>query len=111
LWVYFCFYFGKASPADVLIRHKVGSITGYYTMPHWFDYPQLRNTLGDFDLKYKTEYPGSDWKADLMGDNIHSQKLALLYGLALFNCMVYDLPENDDLYARADSLYVPRSLS
>jgi len=106
IWVYFCWFYGKATPGDMVIREKVGIATGYYALPHWFSYPQLRNMLGEVQMRYKIKYPDSDWKTDLMNHAIETEKLPLLYALALFNCMVFDLPENDDLYARADSLYL-----
>lgn len=105
-WVYFAFYYGKATEADIAMRTKVGSVTGLYALPHWFDYPELRNMLGGFQLQYKTKYPDGDWKADLNNDNPAPEKYKLLYALALFNCMAYNLPENDELYAKADALYV-----
>jgi uncharacterized membrane protein YuzA (DUF378 family) len=104
-WVYFCFYYGKATLADMETRNKVGSVTGFYALPHWFDYPQLRNMLKSFQLDYKQKFPDSNWKADLMEDKVDPEKRELLFAIALFNCMVYDLPENDELYARADSVY------
>ena len=105
LCVYFYLYYGKPSPDDVALRNRMGALTSYYAMPHWFDYPQLRNMLGALELKYKQKYPDSDWKTDLQSDDIDRHKHMLLFGLALFNCMVYDLPENDELYAKADQLF------
>ncbi len=105
LCVYFYLYYGKPSPDDVALRNRMGALTGYYALPHWFDYPQLRNMLGALELKYKQKYPGCDWKTDLQSDNVDRHKHMLLFGLALFNCMVYDLPENDELYAKADRLF------
>jgi hypothetical protein len=61
--------------------------------------------LGALELKYKQKYPDSDWKTDLQSAEIDRHKHMLLFGLALFNCMVYDLPENDELYAKADRLF------
>jgi hypothetical protein len=105
LCVYFYLYYGKPTPDDVALRNRMGALTSYYAMPHWFDYPQLRNMLGALELKYKQKYPGSDWKTDLQSGDIDRHKHMLLFGLALFNCMVYDLPENDELYAKADRLF------
>jgi len=60
LCVYFYLYYGKPSPDDVALRNRMGALTSYYAMPHWFDYPQLRNMLGALELKYKQKYPDSD---------------------------------------------------
>jgi hypothetical protein len=103
---YFYLYYGKASHQDILLRNKMGHLTGYYALPHWFDYGQLRNMLGNLELQYKQKYPDSNWKADLQSNTIEPDKHMLLFGLALFNCMVYDLPENDELYVKADQLFV-----
>ena len=105
LCVYFYLYYGKPGPDDVALRNRMGALTGYYALPHWFDYPQLRNMLGALELKYKQKYPECNWKVDLQSDTIDRNKHMLLFGLALFNCMVYDLPENDELYAKADQLF------
>jgi len=105
LWIYFSFYFGKATEADALFRNKVGSITGIYAMPHWFEHYQLKNMLNTFASEYKRKYPDTDWKLDLENDNVADEKHSILYGLALFNCMVYDIPDNDKLYQIADGLY------
>lgn len=102
---YFYLYYGKATPEDILLRNKMGRLTGYYALPNWFDYGQLRNMLGNLELQYKQKYPESDWKSDLQSDTVDPDKHMLLFGLALFNCMVYDLPENDELYAKADQLF------
>jgi hypothetical protein len=107
LCVYFYFYYGKATTNDISLRIKMGHLTGYYALPNWFDYGQLRNMLGNLELDYKKKYPGGNWKDDLQSDAIDPDKHLMLFGLALFNCMVYDLPENDTLYARADQLYQP----
>ncbi len=77
-----------------------------YALPHYFDYGTLRNMLKDFELKYKNAFPDSNWKDDLQSKHLDQDKAKLLFGLALFNCMVYDMPENDELYAKADQLYV-----
>ncbi|MEO6976993.1 MAG: hypothetical protein ABI113_01400 [Mucilaginibacter sp.] len=105
LWVYFCFFYGKATLADIAMRNKVGFLTGFYALPHWFEYYQLTGFLKSFQDTYKLAYPDSDWKADLSGDRVPGEKHKLLFGIALFNCMVNNLPENDELYARADALY------
>jgi len=105
LWTYFCFFYGKATPADITMRNKVGLLTGFYALPHWFEYYQLTVFLKSFEEKYKLMYPNDDWKADLAGANIPNEKHKLLFGIALFNCMVNNKPENDELYAKADALY------
>lgn len=105
LWVYFFFFYGKPKPADAVMRNKVGLLTGFYALPHWFEYYQLTSYLKAFQDKYKLMYPDGDWKADLAGNNVPEEKHKLLFGIALFNCMVNNLPENDELYAKADTLY------
>lgn len=104
LCIYFYFYYGKAKPGDISLRNKMGTLTGYYAMPHWFDYGELRNMFGTLEFKYKQLYPDSNWKADLNSSLIPNEKRMLLFGLALFNCMVYDIPENDELFSKADQL-------
>ncbi|GAA4319782.1 hypothetical protein GCM10023149_18690 [Mucilaginibacter gynuensis] len=104
-WVYFCFFYGKASAEDVELRIKIGTVAGIYALPNWLDYNDLRNMLGTSELKYKQQYPDSNWKQELAGDAIAPEKYKLLFALALFNCMVYDLPENDELYKKAYVLY------
>jgi hypothetical protein len=104
-WVYFCFYYGRATTNDIAIRTKIGSVTGIFAMPHWFDYAELKHRLHDFELHYKNKFPDSNWKEDLMGKHVPQPKRPILFALALFNCMVYDIPANDELYAKADSLY------
>ncbi|MFC0515123.1 hypothetical protein ACFFGT_12970 [Mucilaginibacter angelicae] len=106
LCIYFYFHYGKAKPNDILLRNKMGRLTGYYALPNWFDYGDLRNMLGSFESEYKQKYPDGNWKADLQSDKVEPNKHMLLFGLALFNCMVFDSPENDQLYFRADQLYV-----
>lgn len=104
LCIYFYFFFGKATDEDIVLRNKMGHLTGYYILPHLFDYGQLRNMLGSLELTYKQKYPDTNWKDDLKNGSIEPQKYMLLFGLALFNCMVYDIPENDELFAIADQL-------
>ncbi|WP_207422648.1 hypothetical protein [Desertivirga brevis] len=53
------------------------------------------------------KYPDSDWQSDLQSTKPDQEKIPHLYAIALFNCMVYDLPENEQLYFKADSLYKP----
>lgn len=105
LWVYFFFFYGKSKPADIVMRNKVGLLTGFYALPHWFEYYQLTQFHTSFQNKYKLAYPDGDWKADLAEGNVPAEKHKLLFGLALFNCMVNNKPENDELYAKADALY------
>ncbi|MGY4537877.1 hypothetical protein ACVW0P_002296 [Mucilaginibacter sp. UYNi724] len=106
LCVYFYFYYGKATTTDIVLRNKIGQLIGYFALPHWLDYAELKNMLGSLELQYKQKYPNNNWKTDLLGNTIEPDKHKLLFGLALFNCMVYDLPENDELYAKADQLYI-----
>ena len=106
LCVYFYLYYGKASLDDVLLRNKMGRLTGYYALPHWFDYSTQRNMLGSLELQYQKKFPNDNWKADLRDGTADAGKYQLLFGLALFNCIVYDLPENDELFARADEQFV-----
>lgn len=105
LCMYFYLYYGKPNSGDVALRNRIGAITGYYALPHWFDHSQLNDMLSALELKYKQKYPDCDWKTDLQCDTIDRHKHILLFVLALFNCMVYDLPENDRLYTKADTLF------
>jgi hypothetical protein len=105
LCVYFYLYYGKPGPDDIALRNRVGALTGYYALPQWFEHSQLKNMLGTLELKYKQKYPDTDWKTDLQSDTIDRHKHMLLFGLALFNSMVHDLPGNDELYAKADQLF------
>ena len=106
LCLYFYFYYAKATPEDVVLRNKVGHITGYYALPHWFDYYVLKNTFEKLQAQYQKAFPGSNWKGDLQGQGFDNDRCKLLFGLALFNYMVFDMPENDELYALADRLYI-----
>lgn len=104
--IYFYLYYGKPTPEDTALRNKIGQLTGYYALPHWFDYGDLRNSLRELKLKYQEKYPDDDWKADLQNTEIEPEKRLLIFGLALFNCMVNDLPENDELYEKATQLEI-----
>jgi hypothetical protein len=106
-WVYFFFFYGKVTTAETAIRTKVGKSTGFYALPEWFDFLESKSHLNTYLIRYMSLYPGQDWKADLQEKNISSEKLPLLYAIALFNCMTYDVPENDELYFKADSLFNP----
>jgi hypothetical protein len=105
LWVYFCFFYGKAKKSEYPMRDKVGSITGFYALPHMFDHAYLFMKFEDFEKKYRILYPGDNWKADLMTGGVNPERYQMLYALALFNFMVDDEPENDTFYAKADALY------
>jgi len=106
LWVYFCFYYASAKEADFPLRDKVGSITGFYALPHYFDHSFLYLNLETFEKQYQQLYPGNNWKDDLTTGNIEPEKSRLLFAIALFNCMVNNTPEDDELYAKADGVYV-----
>lgn len=110
-WIYFCFFYGRATGADYILRMKMGVITGLYVMPQWLDYMQIKNMLSDFEHIYKSKYPDHYWKADLQNDKTDPEKFPLLFAIALFNCMVYDLPENDELYIKADALFELKPLN
>lgn len=107
IWVYFCFFYGKARKNDLLLRDKVGSITGFYALPHYFDHSFLYSRLDAFEKEYKQVYPGNNWQADLMTDDVEitAGRRRILFGIALFNCVVNNSPENDELYIKADALY------
>ncbi len=107
LWVYFCFFYGKAKKSDLPLRDKVGSITGYYALPHYFDHSFLYLKLDAFEKEYKRIYPDSNWQTDLMSDDVEiaDGRKRLLFGIALFNCVINNSPENDELYYKADALY------
>lgn len=107
LYIYFYFFFGKSTGTEIGLRNKIGSVTGIYALPQWFNYVYLKNMLRTLQLEYKEAYAGSNWKEDLADNNSAPEKHAALYALALFNCMVNDIPENDELYAIADKLYNP----
>jgi len=106
LVIYFFFFYGKASEEDRLVRTKMGSVTGLYAMPHWFSFEMADTFLTSLEAQYKLSYPDSDWKIDLMHRTVSTEQIPLLYGLATFNCMVHDLPENEQLFYKADKLYV-----
>jgi hypothetical protein len=106
LAVYFWVFFGKASAGQKAMRNKVASITGIYAEPHWIEFYRQMELLKAFEIQYNQLYPGMDWKDVLTNGNPPAEQHKLLYGLALFNCMINDTPANDELYARADSLYV-----
>lgn len=103
--IYFYFFFGRANEEEVTIRSKVGRVSGLYAMPHWIDRVQHMHLLDSALRTYQNRYPDADWKQDLQNDNIEKEKLPALFAIALFNCMYYDTPENDELYAQADKLY------
>jgi hypothetical protein len=105
LWVYLCFFFGKASAADKQMRNKVQSVSGMYALPHWLDYSFLRQMLEVYENRYAEKYPGRNWKKDVEIANLDTDQRRNIYAIALFNCMVNNLPENDELYAKADELY------
>ncbi len=111
LSVYFYFFYGNAKPEDIPMRDKVGALTGFYALPHWLDYSYQTTALRAFEAQYKKENPDGNWKTDLRNDNVARDKGALFFGLALFNCMVNDTPENDELYAIADALFPVKSES
>ena len=106
-YIYFYFFFGQSTAEQIALRNKIGSVTGIYALPQWFNYVYLKNMLRTLQLEYKETYPGSNWKEDLADKAVAPQKHAVLYALALFNCMVNDIPENDELYAIGDKLYNP----
>ncbi|MBW4889796.1 hypothetical protein KXQ82_08715 [Mucilaginibacter sp. HMF5004] len=107
LWVYFYFFYGRPTADELTIRNKVGTVTGMYALPNWFDFSYRRNKLRDYENLYKTKYPDNDWKTDLRDNHTDPEKLPLLYIIALYNCTVYDIPENDELYNKADLMYNP----
>lgn len=106
-WLYFAFRYGKSSPEDIAMREKVHTVTGLYALPHWIDPYTLWSLLDRFEKRYKLLYEDSDWKQDLDKNTLDEERIKLIYGLALFNCMVHDIPENDELYSKADALYQP----
>jgi hypothetical protein len=103
--IYFFFFYGKSTKEDIILRNKVGSCIGLYALPGWFYSQQTEDYLRAFQLQYNQKYPGQDWKKDLFDKEIEQEKRRLLFAIALFNCMTYDIPENDELYLRADSVY------
>ncbi|WP_207532859.1 hypothetical protein [Desertivirga arenae] len=108
--IYLFFFFGKTSPQEAEIREKVGSVTGIYALPEWFDYIEAKDKLRTFLYEYKIKYPDADWVSDLQSATLIHEKIPHLYAIALFNCMVYDLPENEQLYFKADGLYNPSAM-
>lgn len=106
-WVYFFFFYGKATKEEIAVRTKVGQSMGYYAKPEWFDYAESKSILTTLSINYMSRYPGQDWKTDLKNGTSDLQQQRLLFALALFNCMVYDVPENDELYFKADQLFNP----
>jgi hypothetical protein len=111
LWIYLYFFYGKSTNEEMEIRDKIASCTGMYALPHWFSFNQAGSRLKFFSDIYKERYPNGDWKADLRNNHGDHEKLKLLYAIALFNCMIYDTLENEELYYKADILYNPTSTS
>jgi hypothetical protein len=86
--IYFWFFFGRANAAQKALRNKVASITGIYAEPHWIEYYRQMELLKAFEIQYSQLYPGTDWKDVLTNGNPPAEQHKLLYGLALFNCMI-----------------------
>jgi hypothetical protein len=105
LWVYCCFFFAKASVADKQMRDKVQSVSGMYALPHWLEHSFLWTMLEVYEKRYAEKYPGRDWKKDVEIANLDADQRRNIYAIALFNCMINNLPENDELYIKADILY------
>jgi len=105
LWIYLYFFYGKSTDEEIGTRDKVASCTGMYALPHWFNFDQAERRLIFFTALYQEKYPDNDWKADIRKGSKDHEKQRILYGIALFNCMVYDLPENEELYYKADHDY------
>jgi hypothetical protein len=103
--VYGCFFFGKSGTVDREVREKIGSITGFYALPNWFDYYHITLLQKQFLSEYNLRFPDSDWKAQLADKQVDNERIRLLFGVSLFTCMVEDNPENEQLYYKAYDLY------
>lgn len=104
LCIYFCFFFGKSTKLENEQRNKMGKAIGIYAMPNWFYYDKIKSMLDDLNIKYKILFE-SDWKSDLMKNEIPENKLPILYALAVFNLMFYDEPEDIVYYNRAYEIF------
>jgi len=105
--MYFYLFYARSTTEEIEFRNKIGSATGLYVLPAWFDHQQAKDQLYKFEYFYKDNYPGQDWKTDIFRQNLNTEQQALLFAIALFNCMTYDVPENEALFARADEQYQP----
>lgn len=104
LCVYFWFFYGKTKKEEFIQREKLGKSIGLYAMPEWFYADKVRAILDDLEKSYQLDF-NSNWKEDLMSDDVPSNKLPRLYGLALFNYLYLDDPENLTYYNRAYELF------
>ncbi|KIO76746.1 hypothetical protein TH53_13010 [Pedobacter lusitanus] len=104
-WIYLYFFYGKPTAEEIQSRDKMASCTGLSVLPHWISFSHAESQLKFFTTVYQEKYPDSDWKADLKKGQRNPQQIKLLYTLALFNCMIFDTPENEELYYKADNDY------
>ncbi|RZM29327.1 MAG: hypothetical protein EOO88_05355 [Pedobacter sp.] len=105
-WIYFMFFYGKPTPADIKIRRKIETCVGLYALPQWFDLYESDRYLQLFLKNYTQNYPESNWKEDLKAEKISEEKHKHLYAIALFNCMTFGSDEDAELYYKADNLYL-----
>lgn len=106
--IYFYRSYGKANDNDIRLRTRVVKLTGFYALPNWFDTIDLLNMISALEAKFKQQYPETDWKDEIKNGTLTNGNALLVYGLALLNCVMYDTPENDELYAEADRLYTEK---
>lgn len=104
LCIYFWFFYGKTKEEEFIQRDKVGRAIGLYAMPEWFYTDKAKAILDDLERSYQLDF-NSNWKEDLMSEDVPKNRLARLYGLALFNYLYFDDPENLPFYNRAYELF------
>ncbi len=104
LAIYFWFFYGKTKKEEFIQRDKIGKSIGVYAMPEWFYTDKAKAILDDLERSYLLDF-NSNWKEDLMSEDVPKNRLARLYGLALFNYLYFDDPENLPFYNRAYELF------
>ena len=104
LAIYFWFFYGKTEKEEFIQRDKMGKSIGLYAMPEWFYADKVRAILDDLERSYQLDF-NSNWKEDLMSEDVAKNRLPSLYGLALFNYLYLDEPENLTYYNRAYELF------
>lgn len=105
--LYFNLVFGKATQEEIAERAKLGNAIGIYALPEWFeDKATVSRLMRNLAQEYSIQYNVEDWKQELDKPDLTNDQLKLLYALAAFNYQLTPTPQNDQLYARADELYV-----
>jgi len=103
-WGYFYFKFGKPSAEEIAERSKLGNAIGIYALPNWYDFDGAMRNLNHLQFHYKGKF-NSDWKTDLSSGDVSSEKIPVLYALAVCNYMIDQSPANDDMLNKANKHY------